>query len=81
MNRQTVQWEIANTAALIGATICGVIKTPDLSSYGFKVESPDGETRNVWVECDPEGNGPGHLTIEAAKASLSAGSRSSQARA
>ena len=64
MNRETVKWEIANAVTLIGATIRGVIKTHGLHNYGLKVELLDGSLRNVWIECDPEGNGPGHLTIE-----------------
>jgi hypothetical protein len=64
MNRQTVHWEINNAAALVGATVRAVIKTTSTDGFGLKVELPDGAFRNVWVERDPEGNGPGHLAIE-----------------
>ena len=43
----------------------GVIGNPIVSdeSFGFHVEK-DGKTLKVWVDRDPEGNGPGHLEIE-----------------
>ena len=52
------------SARLIGAIITESISTPDGDAFGFKVNTPDGELL-VWVDCDPEGNGPGWLAIEA----------------
>jgi len=52
---------------LIGYTIVDTVVTEDDSSYGFIVErDPHGkpiERRVIWVDCDPEGNGPGWLSI------------------
>jgi len=45
---------------LLGKTITEIVITEDKESFGFKV---DGETL-VWVDCDPEGNGPGWLSME-----------------
>ena len=33
------------------------------SSFGLTLRRGR-KTLNVWVDCDPEGNGPGHLNIE-----------------
>ncbi len=44
---------------LIGQKIIGLIEDPEGGFYGFRVEGGV----NVWVLCDPEGNGPGHLDI------------------
>ena len=64
MKAEIINWEISNAAELVGATIRAVIKTTSSDAFGLKVELPDGDIRNVWVECDPEGNSPGHLAIE-----------------
>lgn len=54
---------------LVGFTIVGVVMSHDPESYGFRVQRPRGgtkvEKKVVWVDCDPEGNGPGWLSIEA----------------
>ena len=48
---------------LVGYKILATTITPDSSSYGFVVEK--GKSRKTcWVDCDPEGNGPGWLQIE-----------------
>lgn len=56
--------EILQLKSLVGGRITEVIKTADVESFGFIVVLPDRSTRHVWVDCDPEGNGPGHLNIE-----------------
>lgn len=50
---------------LIGCRITGALISDDGESFGFRVENggPDGPIA-VWVDCDPEGNGPGWLSIE-----------------
>ena len=35
-------------------------------SFGFTIKFKNGATKDVWVDMDPEGNGPGHLSIEGA---------------
>ena len=55
---------LENTRPLIGATITGLIADEGPEYYGFTVRLKNGQKRDVWVNCDPEGNGPGHLNIE-----------------
>lgn len=54
---------------LVGGTITGVISTPDTNefSYGFIVQHGKGDNKvekRCWIDCDPEGNGPGFIQIE-----------------
>jgi len=54
---------------LVGTTIKGSLITPDGESFGFQVvrKAPgrgNYDVIDVWVDCDPEGNGPGWLNIE-----------------
>ena len=46
---------------LLGGTITKVITTKE-GSFGFTVRN-QGKTLDIWVDADPEGNGPGHLEI------------------
>jgi hypothetical protein len=55
---------------LVGATITESILTEDGESYGFRAEK-GGKSFIVWVDCDPEGNGPGWLQIEDAESTPS----------
>ena len=48
---------------LIGGKITDTVVTEDEESYGFVVEK-DGAKKVCWVDCDPEGNGPGFVSIE-----------------
>lgn len=64
MTRQHIQWEASQARLLVGATIHAIIKTSDSEAFGLKVQLANGDFRSVWIECDPEGNGPGHLAIE-----------------
>lgn len=48
---------------LVGGTIVCGLTDPEESSWGFKVKKK-GRIFNVWVDCDPEGNGPGAIDIE-----------------
>jgi hypothetical protein len=59
-----IEAEIKQLEPLVGGRITAAINTPDNESFGFVVTLPDKTTRHVWVDCDPEGNGPGHLNIE-----------------
>jgi len=49
---------------LIGATITSSILDEENDYFGFRVKNKEGKEMNVWVDCDPEGNGCGHLNIE-----------------
>ena len=48
---------------LVGAKITSALLDEGNDYFGFRVEK-DGKTFSVWVDCDPEGNGCGHLNIE-----------------
>jgi hypothetical protein len=52
---------------LVGGKITGVVRDGKIgdreTTYGLAVELPDGKKKDVWIQQDPEGNGPGHLDI------------------
>jgi len=48
---------------LVGWRITKAIVATDGEDFGFVVRK-GGQSRAVWVMCDPEGNGPGFLDIE-----------------
>jgi hypothetical protein len=58
-----VQAEIEQAKRLVGFTIEGVCQTDDGESFGLRLRRGKHHI-NVWVDCDPEGNVPGHLAIE-----------------
>ena len=61
-----VEAEVEQAKQLVGFTVEGVCHTNDFESFGLTLRR--GKHRlTVWVDCDPEGNGPGHLSIEEAK--------------
>jgi len=51
------------TAKLIGWKITEVFLDEAREYYGFQVEK-NGVKKDVWVNRDPEANGPGFLNIE-----------------
>jgi len=57
--------EIQNANQLLNGVIEAVITTtPDDSMPGFGLQVRRGKQLfNVWVDCDPEGKGPGHLNV------------------
>ena len=61
--QEHVMGEVRQVQTLVGARLVAVCNTPDFSSFGLKLRMP-GKTVVAWVDCDPEGNGPGHLNIE-----------------
>jgi hypothetical protein len=61
-----VEAEIKQAKRLVGFTVEGVCHTEDGASFGLALRRGK-ERLNVWVDCDPEGNGPGHLQIEEPK--------------
>jgi len=50
---------------LIGKTIKGIAVSQNLDFQDIGLEFMDGTV--AWVQCDPEGNGPGFLAIDNAK--------------
>ena len=63
MYHEDVKYAVDLLKALVGWQIVATTITPDNESYGFVVQK--GKSRKVcWVDCDPEGNGPGWLQIE-----------------
>jgi hypothetical protein len=52
---------------LVGAKITGALESPgndhSEGSFGFAVKTKTDEKLQVWVDMDPEGNGPGWLSI------------------
>jgi len=49
---------------LVGCTIISALLDEKNDYFGFRVEDEHGKAFSVWVDCDPEGNGCGHLNIE-----------------
>lgn len=51
---------------LVGGEITGAIRTEDddYPSWGIRVKTKKGEVFNCWIDCDPEGNGPGFMSLE-----------------
>jgi hypothetical protein len=58
-----VEAELEQAKRLVGFTVAGVCHTQDGESFGLTLRRGQ-ERMTVWVDCDPEGNGPGHLAIE-----------------
>ncbi len=58
-----IKAEIKNAQPLIGAQILDLIQS-DTGYWGFRICTKHGKRISVWVDCDPEGNGPGHLHLE-----------------
>ena len=55
---------------LVGATITGICSDEGAEFgagqplYGVIVKHPDGRKQTAWIMTDPEGNGPGFLSID-----------------
>ncbi len=68
MFHEDVKFAADELKKLIGWQIVDTVMTPDNESYGFIVQKdPHGEPieRKVcWVDCDPEGNGPGWISVQ-----------------
>lgn len=74
MNPQTqlLDAELKQLQPLVGGIITGLVhEAPSAAnlhtgSFGFRVRlaGPKRAEVTVWVDADPEGNGPGHLNIE-----------------
>ena len=48
---------------LVGCRIMSALLSEDSESFGLLLAGKKGPIQ-VWVNCDPEGNGPGWLSIE-----------------
>lgn len=68
MHSEDVKYAAEHLKQLIGFKIVDTVTTPDNESYGFVVErkalKKPYAKKVCWVDCDPEGNGPGWLQIE-----------------
>ena len=63
MDNTTVMAEVEQARQLVGFTVESICHTEDFASFGIQFRQ--GKKRlTAWVDCDPEGNGPGHLNIE-----------------
>ena len=58
-----VEAEIKQAKRLVGFAVEGVCHTEDDKSFGLTLRRGS-DRLTVWVDCDPEGKGPGHLNIE-----------------
>ena len=61
--QEHVQAEVRQAQQLVGFTVESICHTEDFTSFGLTLRRGR-KTLNVWVDCDPEGNGPGHLNVE-----------------
>ena len=59
--------EVRYYSTLIGKTVKTVVMNRCLGQTTYGLEFTDGTI--AWVDCDPEGNGPGFLDIQAHKQS------------
>lgn len=57
------EYELDQLKKLIGFTITSPMEDLYKEYFGFQCRKGK-VVKNVWVNCDPEGNGPGHLSIE-----------------
>lgn len=68
MFSEDVSYAADRLKELVGWQIVGTVTTEDRESYGFIVQrDPHGkpiERKTCWIDCDPEGNGPGWIAIE-----------------
>lgn len=62
-NAELVKAEASNARRMLGGTVVKVAVDPEANSWAFQLRFPNGRKADVWVMCDPEGNGPGHLDI------------------
>jgi hypothetical protein len=59
--------EIEQLQPLVGGTIVAILESQseqwpiDRDDPSFRTK--DGRTLDCWIDCDPEGNGPGHVNI------------------
>ena len=58
-----VEAEIEQAKHLVGFTVQSVCHTEDGEAFGLTLRRGK-RLINVWVDCDPEGNGSGHLAVE-----------------
>jgi len=62
--RQLVGWTVSHPVRVTNDVL-----VDDQPYYGLVLTRPDNKKHQLFVriQCDPEGNGPGHLTIEKEK--------------
>ena len=71
MDEADVKFAADELRKLIGFQIVDTVVSGDWGSYGFIVQrDPCGESivkKACWIDCDPEGNGPGWISVEEIK--------------
>jgi hypothetical protein len=58
--------EVSYYRTLIGKTVSAIVMNQCLGQTTYGLEFTDGTI--AWIDCDPEGNGPGFLDIQAPQA-------------
>ena len=61
MDKNLIEYYKKIVGPINGGTITGLIQSQD--SWGLAIKKGE-KVFKVWVDMDPEGNGPGHLDVE-----------------
>jgi len=64
MFHEDVTYAADELKKLVGYQIVDTVVTEDGESYGFVVAKDGADKKACWVDCDPEGNGPGWISIQ-----------------
>jgi hypothetical protein len=64
MFMEDVSYAAEELKQLVGGKITETVMTEDKESYGFVVKTKGGAEKVCWIDCDPEGNGPGWVSIQ-----------------
>lgn len=68
MSSKSVAFAADQIKSLVGWQIVDTVVSEDSESWGFVIQrDPHGkpiQKKVCWVDCDPEGNGPGFIQIE-----------------
>jgi len=63
MNQREIDYYTKYLGQLVGCTVTGIAQTPEGEFMGLVFKGGQGRFI-AWIQCDPEGNGAGHLEIE-----------------
>jgi hypothetical protein len=66
MEMSNVEAEVEQAKRLVGFTVEDAHLSEDGETFALTLRRGK-QWLTVWVDCDPEGNGPGHLQIEEPK--------------
>jgi hypothetical protein len=56
--------EASQAEKLCGFTVVETIIDDKNNSWGLLLMNNKGVQVRAWIDCDPEGNGPGHINLE-----------------